>query len=201
MIPGSGSLTVEGGGALTLTNSGNNYGGGTTITSGTLQLGTGTVNNDGAVTGDVTNNGTLAFNYNANMTMQGAITGKGAVTKSGPGSLTLVNDGNSFSGPFTINQGALIITGFGNDPSGANIGGVGTGLITIDTSGSLELNPGSTSNNYNLANNVVFNGGASSAPAARSISQRVPIKPSRWEPTAVRSRLKTTPRTFISTDC
>lgn len=160
IISGTGSLAVQGPGTLTLTNNQNSYSGGTTITTGTLQLGNGTVNNDGVVAGNVTDNGTLAFNYDGPVTIAGAITGTGKVTKSGVGALTLGSDGNSFSGTLTINQGAVIVTGFGADPSGSSIGGAGTGLITINTSGSLQLNPGTTANVYNLANNVALNGGA-----------------------------------------
>ena len=90
IISGSGSLAVQGAGTVILTNAGTNYYGGTTITTGTLQLGTGTVNNDGTVTGDVTDNGTLAFNYNGTDDyVPGDLTGTGGVTKSGPGALTL----------------------------------------------------------------------------------------------------------------
>ena len=57
-IGGSGALSKGGAGTLTL-HADNVYAGGTTITAGTLQLGT---RHGGAIVGNVANSGTLAFN-------------------------------------------------------------------------------------------------------------------------------------------
>uniref|UniRef100_UPI0013DA6871 autotransporter-associated beta strand repeat-containing protein n=1 Tax=Serratia marcescens TaxID=615 RepID=UPI0013DA6871 len=59
LIAGTGSLTQAGSGTTILTTN-NTYQGGTTINAGTLQLGNGGAT--GWITGNVTNNGTLAFN-------------------------------------------------------------------------------------------------------------------------------------------
>ena len=58
VISGTGSLVQLGSGALTLTGN-NTYSGGTTISAGTLQIGNG--GTSGSITGNVTDNGTLAF--------------------------------------------------------------------------------------------------------------------------------------------
>ncbi|MEI7865064.1 MAG: autotransporter-associated beta strand repeat-containing protein, partial [Chthoniobacterales bacterium] len=78
-IVGSGGLTKDGTGTLTLSAS-NSYSGGTLITLGTLQIGNGSTT--GSVAGVITNNGTLAFNRSDNLTNSGTISGTGNLTKS-----------------------------------------------------------------------------------------------------------------------
>ncbi|MGX1786919.1 autotransporter domain-containing protein [Bosea sp. NPDC055332] len=102
-VSGSGSLQQTGGGTLTLTAS-NSYTGGTTISGGTLQLGNG--GTTGSIVGDVTNNGTLAFNRSDDVTFAGAISGSGGVRKLGTASLTLTG-ANSYGGGTEITAGRL----------------------------------------------------------------------------------------------
>ncbi len=61
-----GRVVIDGPATLTLTGT-NTYTGGTTISAGTLQLGDGTSAN-GSIVGDVADNGTLAFDHQANST-------------------------------------------------------------------------------------------------------------------------------------
>ncbi|MDP1159426.1 autotransporter-associated beta strand repeat-containing protein, partial [Klebsiella variicola] len=68
-ISGSGSLSQIGSG-LTVLGGDNNYTGGTSISAGTLMIGEG--GQSGAITGSVTNNGTLAFNRSDAFTFAGA---------------------------------------------------------------------------------------------------------------------------------
>ncbi len=103
-IVGGGSLSVQSG-MMTLAGS-NTYSGATTINGGTLQLGVGAVNKDGSVATNITNNGALVFNYFANQTYAGVISGSGSVTKSGLGMLTLAMD-NTFTGATQLNGGGL----------------------------------------------------------------------------------------------
>jgi fibronectin-binding autotransporter adhesin len=132
VISGSGSLAVQGPGIVTLTNSGNTFSGVTTISGGTLQLGLGTVGNDGSVAGNITANATLAFNYFGSPTFAGTISGSGGVAINGPGTATLAA-ANTFSGGVALNQGALQL---------ANAAAVQNSTVTIASGGSLTFASG-----------------------------------------------------------
>jgi fibronectin-binding autotransporter adhesin len=110
LIGGTGSVTKQGAGTLVLTGA-NTYAGGTTIATGTLQLGSGGAS--GSVVGDVTNNGVLAFNRSdADLSLSGAISGNGAVRQIGAGTTTLTG-ANTYTGATTITAGTLALTGTG----------------------------------------------------------------------------------------
>ncbi|WP_172983182.1 hypothetical protein, partial [Stenotrophomonas sp. M37] len=64
---------------------GNNTGGTTINTGGTLQVGNGGAS--GAITGNVSNNGSLVFNVGGNSTVGGAISGSGGLTQAGTGTV------------------------------------------------------------------------------------------------------------------
>ena len=104
-IAGTGSVQQNGIGTTILT-AANNYSGGTTIAAGTLQIGDG--GTTGAITGDVTNNGTLAFNRSDSMTFGGAISGTGSVQQNGAGR-TILTGTNNYAGGTTISAGVLQI--------------------------------------------------------------------------------------------
>lgn len=126
-ISGTGSLQqVTAGTTLTLTGN-NTYSGGTTITAGTLQIGTGSTT--GSITGNVTDNGTLAFNRSDNVSFNGAITGTGGVQQNGNGTLSLAGI-NSYSGVTAINSGTLSIFYPSN---------LGTGAVTMASNTTLSL--------------------------------------------------------------
>ena len=103
MISGTGSVTQIGTGTTILTGS-NTYTGGTTISAGTLQLGNG--GTTGSITGDVTDNGVLAFDRSDSVTFAGAISGTGGVTQIGTGT-TILTGNNTYSGGTTISAGTL----------------------------------------------------------------------------------------------
>jgi autotransporter-associated beta strand protein len=106
VISGAGSLRKSGSGTLILTNT-NTYTGGTTIATGTLQLGDGT--SAGAVSGDITNNGALIFATPASgQGITGAISGSGRITKVGAGTLVMTG-ANTNAGGTTIAAGTLQI--------------------------------------------------------------------------------------------
>ena len=130
-ITGSGSLTQMGvsGGDLVLTGA-NAYSGGTTIASGILQLGAG--GTTGSIVGDVTDNGTLAFNRSDTVTFAGVISGSGGLSQLGPGTTILTAD-NSYTGGTTVSAGALAVGDFAH-PTAALSGG---GPIAVASGGAL----------------------------------------------------------------
>ncbi|MBV8798092.1 MAG: autotransporter-associated beta strand repeat-containing protein, partial [Hyphomicrobiales bacterium] len=117
-IGGPGALTKTDAGTLILT-ANNSYSGGTTIGAGTLQLGNG--GTSGGITGDVTDNGALAFNRSDSATFSGAISGGGAVAQIGTGTTILTGD-NSYTGRTTISAGTLQLGNGGT--SGSIVGNI-----------------------------------------------------------------------------
>ncbi|WP_248312082.1 autotransporter-associated beta strand repeat-containing protein [Bosea sp. BK604] len=159
-ITGSGALRQDGTGTVVLTGT-NSYAGGTTIAAGTLQIGNrGTT---GSITGDVVNNGTLAFKRADNVSFSGAISGSGAVEQLGPGTVTLTGT-NTYTGGTTItaslfsladdaaNSGtlafngseALSFTSSNTYTSGTTVLGSGTLTHTGIPAGTLQIGDGGT---------------------------------------------------------
>ena len=129
VISGSGSLTQSGSGVMTLTGA-NTYTGGTTINAGTLQLGIG--GTSGSITGNVTDNATLAFDRSDVVSFGGVISGHGALAQDGSGTLVLTGD-NTYTGGTTIGAGTLQIGNGGT--TGAIIGNVtDNGALAFDHS-------------------------------------------------------------------
>ena len=107
----TGTLTMTGGlvtvsGALSrATNNGTSLGTINLNAGGTLQIGTGGAGSRLDV-GNLTNDGTLVFNQSNNYTYSDSISGSGAVTKAGAGTLTL-SAANTYTGLTTIGSGTL----------------------------------------------------------------------------------------------
>ncbi|WP_424239031.1 autotransporter-associated beta strand repeat-containing protein [Achromobacter sp.] len=117
-ISGSGSVSQIGAGTTVLTGN-STYAGGTTISAGTLQLGSGGAS--GAILGNVTNNGALAFNRSDTMAFPGLISGSGVVNQIGAGTTILTAD-NTYTGGTTISAGTLQLGDGGT--TGAILGNV-----------------------------------------------------------------------------
>jgi autotransporter-associated beta strand protein len=106
-ISGSGTLTKLSSSTLTLT--GTNTYGGTTITSGILQVGDG--GPSGSLgSGPVINNGVIIFNrFDTGLVVTGAISGSGTVNQVGSGSTTLGGTtANTYTGLTTVSGGTLL---------------------------------------------------------------------------------------------
>ncbi len=106
----------------------NTYTGGTTISGGTLQLGNGGAT--GSIVGDVTNNGTLAFDRSDEIVFPGVISGGGAVSQIGSGGTILTAD-SSYTGGTTIASGFLQL-GLGGTTGGIVGDVVDNGTLVFD---------------------------------------------------------------------
>ncbi|MDM0117932.1 autotransporter outer membrane beta-barrel domain-containing protein [Variovorax sp. J22R133] len=140
-LEGAGALSKSGAGTLIL-GADNSYTGGTTISSGTLQLGNG--GTTGSIVGDVNNNASLVFNRSNALTFSGAISGSGTVTKLNGGLLTLTG-ASSYSGGTMLKGGQITV--------GHNTA-LGSGALVMDEGTTL----GFASDGLNLANAVVLTG-------------------------------------------
>ena len=130
-VPVSGGhLTKQGAGKLVFAGA-NTYGGFTTISAGTLQVG------DGGTTGGlgalgVTNNGTLVFNRSNTLSVPNAISGSGAVVQLL--GLTQLSGANSYAGTTTITGGILQVG------AGGATGTLGSGAVVNNSSLSFNRN-------------------------------------------------------------
>jgi fibronectin-binding autotransporter adhesin len=107
-LTGPGQLNKTDLGTLVLTGA-NSYAGGARISSGVLQLGDG--GTTGAIQGDVTADGVLAFNRSDATTFRGAISGAGQIRQIGSGVTTLSADSSAFAGRTEARNGTLTVDG------------------------------------------------------------------------------------------
>ncbi|EPC2363162.1 autotransporter outer membrane beta-barrel domain-containing protein [Citrobacter freundii] len=155
VIRGTGGLNKGDLGTLILTGD-NTYSGGTTITSGTLQV-AGDTNLGAADTGITFNGGTLkygeAFDTTRQVTLESGggtfdtnghdvsllteVEGNGQLTKTGKGSLTLTLD-NTYTGGTTIEQGVLQL-GNGGDIGSIQGDVVDNGVLNVNRGDTLAL--------------------------------------------------------------
>jgi fibronectin-binding autotransporter adhesin len=134
---GAGSWTKEGAGTLVITGS-HTASGTTTISAGTVQVGsggtTGSLNSSA-----LTNNGVLVFNRSNALTVSNAISGTGAVTQNGSGTVTLTGT-STYTGATTINAGTLEIGGTGKLGSGSYSGAIANaGTFTYNSTSAQTL--------------------------------------------------------------
>jgi fibronectin-binding autotransporter adhesin len=108
------SLTLNGTGTLTLDNSGNNdFSGGVTINSGTLQIGNNDANGRPGTAG-IVDNGAIVFNRSdavlGSTVAMGVISGSGSITNIGSGTVTL-SGVQTLTGSAVVNAGILALSG------------------------------------------------------------------------------------------
>ena len=154
VISGAGSVQQIGPGTTILTGT-NTYTGGTTISAGTLQLGNG--GTTGSITGNVIDNGVLAFNRSDSVTFNGVISGQGTLVKQGGGTLTLTGMSTEFTGPTTVNDGSLIVDGsIASTQTLVNPGALlgGHGFLGGDLVSSGIVSPGTLTVNGNYTQNA-----------------------------------------------
>jgi len=158
-ISGSGALTETGAGLLILMNSGNSYGGITTISAGTLQIGPG-----GALGPNyVADNSVLQLNRPDSFVLTNSISGSGVLVQSGMGTAILAGT-NSYGGGTRIVAGNLAVSSINSIPASGTVlisqggalnasgaystitGWLNSGRINTASNGAVALALGSTSN-------------------------------------------------------
>ena len=102
-ITGAGTLNKSGNGRLVLTGT-NTYVGGTNVQAGALQLGN--CGTSGSIAGDARVDGALVLSRSDAYTLDGAVSGNGAVVKDCTGT-TIVNGANTYAGGTLVNAGTL----------------------------------------------------------------------------------------------
>ncbi|WOK36286.1 autotransporter-associated beta strand repeat-containing protein [Sphingomonas sp. C3-2] len=174
-ITGTGSVHQLDG--WTILTGANSYTGGTVITGGALQIGDG--GTTGTLTGNVTNNGTLAFHRAGAATFDGVLSGNGALRQYGSAHLTLTGNSAGFTGATTVQAGTLRVDGaLGGSlalGTGASLEGAGhVGAVTVTGFGALIGRAGDTLGMDSLAlssdANVVALLGTPSASALFDVS-------------------------------
>ena len=142
----TGSLALNGSASVTI-NTANSFGGGTTLSAGTLvvgnntALGSGTLGINGgwlqatggaiALSNSVVATTTLQVYADANsLALSGPVTGIDLL-KSGTGMLTLGAATNNFSGNLTISQGTLQVNSTGPSSGAINLGDANTGASNV----------------------------------------------------------------------
>ncbi len=156
VVTGGGAVIKDGAGTLILTGA-NDYTGGTTVTGGTLQ------GNTTSLQGNIVNNATVVFDQASTGTYAGDLSGTGGVTKQGVGTLTLTGN-NTFGGGLAINQGILAaanVTSLGGGTLSFN-GGTLQALGTLGLANPITLNSGGGTIDTN-GNNVIASGVISGA--------------------------------------
>ncbi|MGJ3242155.1 MAG: autotransporter-associated beta strand repeat-containing protein [Opitutales bacterium] len=135
----AGDLVIDGPGTVRLNNGSSPYSGGTTLDGGTLQIG----DNDALGSGDLTLNGGTVEAFGADRTIDNSINLDGDVTFGGSNDLTFQGGSNEtigWSGNRTLTIDPAVTATFGD-----NRDLTGSGALTVDGGGTLNLEGGDTS--------------------------------------------------------
>ena len=161
VVSGGGALRKLGTGTLSLTAT-NTYSGGTIIDAGTLAIGGGGVS--GSISGNVTNNATLAFNRSDAVSFSGVISGSGAVRKLAGGTTTLTA-ANTYAGGTFVEAGTLTLGAAASLASSSIVVSPGATFDVSALAGGLTRGTGqSLGGSGTLAGSVTIGSGGTIAP-------------------------------------
>lgn len=155
-ITGTGSLTKTGAGTLVLTGT-NSYSGGTTVSAGTLQ------GNTNSLQGNIGNNLALVFNQTFAGTYAGEISGSGSMQINGGGTLTMtgtsgLTGATSVTGSSTLVMNGSLASSALTVASGSTLRGSGTvGSTTMNG----QMYPGNSVGTLTVNGNLTFGAGSS----------------------------------------
>ncbi|HSV14969.1 MAG TPA: autotransporter-associated beta strand repeat-containing protein, partial [Tepidisphaeraceae bacterium] len=143
------SGVVMGGAGMLILAGNNTYAGPTTVSSGTLQIGSGNLGGSIPAASTFTNSSIVTFAGNVPITISNNITGSGVVNQNGSGATTLSGT-NTYGGNTTINAGTLAVTGSisGNvsispTNTGGTLAGTGSvGNVTMSAAGAIHPGAG-----------------------------------------------------------
>jgi outer membrane autotransporter protein len=168
-----GSFEKAGAGTLILIGA-NAWTGGTTISAGILQVGSGgTAGTLGS--GAIVDNGTLVFDLSRTVSLPAGLTGNGSLVQQGSGGFVVNGDDSGFAGTTTIQTGTATIGDDGH-PAG-NLGGMvtvaqGATLNGIGTAGGLDvagtMSPGNSIGTFHVAGDATFESGSTFSVEANS---------------------------------
>jgi outer membrane autotransporter protein len=163
-ITGTGALTQAGTGTTILT-AANAYGGATSVTSGTLQVGNGGTTGTISDSASIGAGATLAFRRSDIVTYNGVLTGGGTLRQTGSGTLLLTGNSGGFAGLTSVDAGALRVNGVLSGTlvvgTGATVEGAGTvGTTTVNSGGTLSAGTAGTIGTLNINGNLTFNSGS-----------------------------------------
>ena len=157
-INGGGAVTKSNTGTLTLLGT-NTYTGATTISAGTLQVGNGgTSGTTGS--GNVINNATLAFNRSDLLTVSNNVSGTGVVNQTGSGT-TVVSGASTYTGQTTVSAGSLLV----NNAYAGTDSATGTNTVQANANATLG-GTGRIAGSVNLAANATLAPGGNAATIA-----------------------------------
>jgi autotransporter-associated beta strand protein len=141
VLAGSGrSLTKSTAGTVIL-GANNTYNGGTFISGGILQIGSGaTSGTPGSTSAAVTNFGQLVFNRSDTLSISGVISGSGSVTKTGGGTLAFTPI-NTYLGSTTVSNGVLSIDSDATLGDGTGTLNLAGGTLNTSSSRTPSVNP------------------------------------------------------------
>ena len=158
VISGAGPVTQQGSATLTLQQN-NTYSGVTTISSGTLQAGTGGAAGS-AGTNSIVDNGTFAINHSGSIIVPANISGSGSLRLNGSAAAT-VSSLNTYQGNTYVDSGSLKITGPDLIPDANTVSG-STGWLILDggitTAGTFDMNGFNETINALSGTNSIFDG-------------------------------------------